>query len=154
MIEEQRSAGAGICCVFQRGCLLESYDLAHAAVMGAHASYCLLCKVSSSSLLCCLCLTCCGQSEACIVCCAESKGCLVCCAESKGCLVCCAESKGCLVCCAGREQGLSSVLCSSVYYQPNSSRRCHPQGPKTCFKGMDNGHVRIARKSILFEQKT
>ena len=36
MIEEQRSAGAGGCCVFQRGCLLESYDLARAAVMGAH----------------------------------------------------------------------------------------------------------------------
>lgn len=98
MIEEQRSAGAGGCCVFQRGCLRESYDLARAAVMGAHGV--LLPAVQGFLLLShVLCLACCGQTEACLVSCAESKGCLVCYAVS---VLCCV-----VLCC----QGLSSVLC-------------------------------------------
>jgi hypothetical protein len=39
MIREQRSAPAEGCCVFQRGGLGESYDVARAAVMGAHGVF-------------------------------------------------------------------------------------------------------------------
>ena len=45
-----------------------------------------------------------------------------------------------------REQGLSSVLCRE---QGLSSVLCREQGGP-----IQGGHVRIARKSILFEQKT